>query len=364
VKSGSALPGKRRLAVSATLAAAVMTGAVGGVALTGGKASPASPSGLRLSTATVERTNLATTVLTGGTLGYASSRPLINELAGTYTRLRAAGTTIRAGHVLYRVDNQPVFAMRGRTPAWRAMAPGISGPDVRELQADLIALGYASGLFITPSGVYDAATDDAVQRWQIAADAPVTGVVEFGQVIFVPGPVRVGALNVAPGQAAAPGQQPYQVTTTKRIVSVPVNPTLPTVAVGERVSIVLPSQARTSGRVTAVGASPPAAGTSGSQGSAAAGSPTLTVTPDRPGATGTGTGVPVQVSLTVQSVRHVLAVPVSALLALSGGGYALELVTPSGRHRLVGVTAGIFAGGLVQVSGAGVVPGVKVVVAQ
>jgi len=341
-----------------------MTGAVGAVALTGGRAAPATPSGVRLSTATVERTNLATTVLTGGTLGYASSRPLINELAGTYTHLRAAGMTIRPGHVIYRVDNQPVFAMRGRTPAWRAMAPGITGPDVAELQANLIALGYASGLFTAPSGVYDLATDDAVQRWQIAAGTLVTGVVGFGQVIFVPGPVRVSALNVAPGQAAMPGQQPYQVTTTMRTVSVPVNPTLPPVAVGERVSIVLPSQARTSGRVTAIGPPPPAAGTSRSHGSAAAASSILTVTPDRPGATGTGTGVPVQVSLTVQSVRHVLAVPVSALLALSGGGYGLELLTPAGRHRLVGVTAGIFAGGLVQVSGAGVVPGAKVVVAQ
>lgn len=364
MKSGSAVPGKRRLAVSATLAAAVMAGAVGAVALTGGRAAPASPTGMRLTTATVERTNLASTVLTAGTLGYAASRPLINELSGTYTRLRAAGTTIRRGDVLYRVDNQRVVAMRGRTPAWRAMAPGISGPDVHELQANLIALGYASGLLTKPSGVYDVATGDAVQRWQIAADAPVTGVVAYGQVIFVPGAVWVGAVNVAPGQAAAPGQEPYQVTTTKRIVSVPVNPTLPPVAIGERVSIVLPSQARTPGRVTAIGAPAPAAGTSASQGSAAAASSTLTVTPNRPGATGTGSDVPVQVSLTVQSVRHVLAVPVSALLALSGGGYGLELVTAAGRHRLVGVTAGIFAGGLVQVSGAGVVPGAKVVVAQ
>ena len=90
----------------------------------------------------------------------------------------------------------------------------------------------------------------------------------------------------------------------------------------------------------------------------------LTVKPDRPRATGTGSDVPVQVSLTVQSVRHVLAVPVSALLALSGGGYGLEIVTASGHHYLTGVTVGVFAGGLVQVSGAGVASGTKVVVAQ
>ena len=90
----------------------------------------------------------------------------------------------------------------------------------------------------------------------------------------------------------------------------------------------------------------------------------LTVRPERPTATGTGTGVPVQVALAVQSVRGVLAVPVSALLALAGGGYGVEVVSPSGAHHLVGVTTGVFAGGQVQVRGAGIAPGVKVVVAQ
>ena len=66
----------------------------------------------------------------------------------------------------------------------------------------------------------------------------------------------------------------------------------------------------------------------------------------------------------MQSVRHVLAVPVSALLALSGGGYGLETVTQAGRHRIVGVKTGIFAGGLVQVRGVGITAGTNVVVAQ
>ena len=71
-----------------------------------------------------------------------------------------------------------------------------------------------------------------------------------------------------------------------------------------------------------------------------------------------------QVSLTTQSVKGVLAVPVSALLALSGGGYGVEVVSASGIHHLVGVTTGIYAGSRVQVSGAGIAQGVKVVVAQ
>jgi len=233
------------------------------------------------------------------------------------------------------------------------------GPDVTELQANLIALGDATGLLSAPTGQFDVLTDDAVQRWQAAAGYPVTGQVAVGQVVFLPAVVRVGALNVAPGQNASPGQAPYQVTTGRRTVTVPVNPDLPPVAVGQEVSIILPSSATTPGTITAVGPAPPGAGAPGSGASTV-----LTVAPGRPPETGTGTAVPVQVSLTVQSARGVLAVPVSALLAVAGGGYGLEIVTASGAHRLVAVTTGIFAGGRVQVSGAGIAAGTKVVVAQ
>ena len=90
----------------------------------------------------------------------------------------------------------------------------------------------------------------------------------------------------------------------------------------------------------------------------------LTVTPADPAATGTGDGEPVQVALTVRSVRHVLAVPIAALLALAGGGYGLEVVTSSGQHHLVGVRTRVFAGSKVQVLGSGLAAGTRVVVAQ
>jgi peptidoglycan hydrolase-like protein with peptidoglycan-binding domain len=223
------------------------------------------------------------------------------------------------------------------------------GPDVRQLQAGLIAGHFAGGLFTTPTGHYDLATADAVERWQAARGLTLTGWIPLGQVVFLPTAILVGAMDVIAGEAAAPGQRPYQVTTGQRTVTVPVNPTLPPAFAGERVSIVLPSQVVVPGTITAVG------GVSSTSGQ-------LTVTPSR--GTGTGVNVQVQVSLAVQSARGVLAVPVSALLALAGGGYGLEVVTPSGAHRLVGVAAGLFASGQVQVSGPGITAGTRVVVAQ
>jgi multidrug efflux pump subunit AcrA (membrane-fusion protein) len=56
-------------------------------------------------------------------------------------------------------------------------------------------------------------------------------------------------------------------------------------------------------------------------------------------------------------------VPVDALQARAGGGYAVEVIGPHG-HHLVPVTVGIFddAAGKVQVSGSGLAAGQRVVV--
>jgi peptidoglycan hydrolase-like protein with peptidoglycan-binding domain len=269
------------------------------------------------------------------------------------------------------VDNEPVVLLTGSTPAWRGFIAGMTdGPDVRELQANLIVSGYARGLFSSITGHMDTSTVTAIERWQVAEGYPATGQITLGQVVFLPSAVLVGADNVAPGQGAAPGDVPYVATTTARTVTVPLNPNLPPVDVGQSVTILLPTDATTAGTVTAEGPVPPSA-TSGAGGSSNAGgssqsqaSAELTVTPDDPSATGTGSGVAVQVSLITQSAWHVLAVPVSALLALAGGGYGVEVAEPSGHHRLVGVTTGIFAGGRVEVTGAGIDQGTKVVVAQ
>lgn len=338
----------RRGALPALLAAAAVAGAVVTISVRGGHTTPpAGPAQPRPATAAVVRTDLVATALTGGILGYAAARPVVNQLPGTYTWLPRPGAAIRPGGVLYRVDDTPVTLMAGTTPAWRPFGPGMTGgPDVRELQASLIAGRFAAGLFTAPTGQYDWLTADAVERWQAARGLPVTGLIPLGQVIFLPGAVLIGQLNVADGEGAAGGQQPYQVMTARRIVTIPLTPNLPPASVGEAVSIVLPSQASTPGRITAVG---PAQ---------------LTVTPGQPQATGTGTGVQVQVSLAVQAARGVLAVPVTALLALADGGYALEVVTSSGARHLVGVTTGLYAGGRVQVSGTGITAGTRVVVAQ
>jgi hypothetical protein len=364
----------RTLKGAIALSAAALCGAAVALGVRGTPA-PAAPNPPPVGTAAVVQTDLSSSVLTEGTLGYTASPPVVNQLAGTYTSVLATGTVVQPGQTLYRVDNQPVVLLTGSVPAWRPFVAGMTdGPDVEELEANLIALGAARGLLTAAGPHYGPATMAAVERWQAALGATPTGSIDLGTVAFVPGAVRIDAETVAPGQRAAPGDMPYQVTTTARSVSVPLTPDDPTVAVGQPVSIELPWGATTPGQVTGIGPPLPASagssssgasdssGSSGSSGSTP--STVLTVTPSDPAATGTADGVAVQVALTVQSVRHVLAVPIAALLALAGGGYGVEVVEHSGQHALIGVHTGVFAGGDVQVSANGLTPGTRVVVAQ
>src|SRR5262249_10077419 len=94
------------------------------------------------------------------------------------------------------------------------------------------------------------------------------------------------------------------------------------------------------------------------------GAPTVEVdiTPTDPGATGTLDQAPVQVQVVTATARNALVVPVNALLALAGGGYAVEVVARDGVHHLVPVQLGLFddTAGLVQVTGPGLTAGQRV----
>jgi hypothetical protein len=137
------------------------------------------------------------------------------------------------------------------------------------------------------------------------------------------------------------------------------------VKVGDRVSVILPDNRTTPGVVSAIGkvATTPS---SDQQGAGGPSSPTITVTVRllHRSAAGNLDQAPVEVSIAEQRVGDALAIPVNALVALAGGGYAVEEVEANNTHRLVPVTPGLFddAQGLVQVAGSGLAVGQLVVV--
>jgi hypothetical protein len=72
----------------------------------------------------------------------------------------------------------------------------------------------------------------------------------------------------------------------------------------------------------------------------------------------------VTVSIANATVPDAVVVPINALVALSGGGYALEAVDPAGVHRLIDVSVGLIddADNLVQVTASDLTVGERVVV--
>jgi hypothetical protein len=195
--------------------------------------------------------------------------------------------------------------------------------------------------------------------------------------------MRVTSVSAQLGGATQPGQTVIQGTSTIRQVQVALSTSEQTaMAVGDKVTINLPSNRTTPGVVSSVGAvatCPSSSGSGGSgsssvapgtdtcsSGSSGSTTPTIAVdiTPSHLAATGTWDQAPVQVGITTATVADVLVVPVTALQARSGGGYAVEVIGVGARNHLVPVSLGLFddADGLVQVTASGLAAGQNVVV--
>jgi hypothetical protein len=333
--------------------------------------------------ATVRRQTLTARTQFTATLGYAGRYTVVNRAggdAGIFTALPRGGETVPQGRVLYRVDGAPVVLLHGSTPAYRTLSEGATGADVAELNADLVRLGYATRAELNPrADNFSWETAAALERLQAHLGVTETGSLALGQAVFLPTAARVTSLLVTLGGSAQSGEAVLEATSTRRQVSIALDPANQAeVNVGDAVIITLPDNRTTVGVVSSVGkvatiassaASQPggsASAAGGEPGSASGSTPTITVLvrPIRPRATGSWDEAPVTVTITTTRVRHVLALPVDALLALSGGGYAVEVVGAGGVHHLVAVSPGLFddSAGRVQVNGSGLQAGQRVVV--
>lgn len=319
---------------------------------------------------TIVRRDLSSQTQLSATLGYAGGYPVVDQAQGTVTALPAVGQVITQGHVLYQVNGAPVVLLYGKIPAYRPLSEGVKGPDVAQLNADLVALDYSTRSQL-PAGTdeFTWRTTLGVEKLQAALGVRQSGALALGQAVFAPAAFRVTSVSAALGAAAQPGQPVLQATSTTRQVRVALDAAQQSeVAVRDKVMITLPNNHTTPGVISSVGtvADAPASGGSSSGGSGSSSAPTITVlvNPTDPAATGTWDQAPVNVTITTGTVTNVLAVPVNALLAQTGGGYAVEVVDADGTHHLVSVTLGLFddADGFVQVGGADLAAGQRVVV--
>jgi len=141
--------------------------------------------------------------------------------------------------------------------------------------------------------------------------------------------------------------------------------------VEEPVTVQLPDGSTVNGKITEVSPVAQSSSSSSSSGSGAGGagsssapSATIPVTIALTGHTRLSglDQAAVSVNFAQQSANNVLSVPVTALIATQGGGYAVQEATPP--HSLIPVTPGLFAAGYVQISGTGIYPGLQVTDSQ
>jgi hypothetical protein len=301
-------------------------------------------------TAEVSTVDLAERQTLDGKLGYGEEHALSGRKPGTITALPAQGTVLERGKTVYQVDAKPVPLFYADIPLYRDLAAGMTdGPDVKVLEENLKALGYSG--FGTPDKKFTDATATAVKKWQKALGLDETGVLHMGDVIVTSGPVRVSSVSAELGGRGEGELLKY--TGTGRAVTVELKASQKELAKpGTKVGLTVAGKS-TGGTVASLAPAPPSGNGNGDQ------TFNATVTLDDPAAVGELDAGSVDVTFTTGARKGVLAVPVGALLALSEGGYAVEVVEGS-NHRLVAVRTGLFADGKVEVQG-DLTPGMRVV---
>lgn len=377
-------------------------------------------------------------------------RTLSSRAGGTLTAVAGVGDILVQGDVIAEVDGQPIVILYGDTPAYRNLldaSTNLEGDDVLQLETALTELGFNENEeSMTVDGEFTAATADVVEEWQESIGVDDDGVVDLGEVIFVPGPVQVVSVPSNVGDRVSDGSQLLVVATgdplqgpdvqqlesalsslghdadgalivdgsfdtatadaikqlqeaigadpdgflgaaevrfspsdvlvneiladigssvqaatpvldlssTEKIVSLD----LPAadqgvVTVGDAVVVELPDGTETPATVSSVSET----ARQGSAGTVFE----IEIRLDDPAVAINYEQAPVDVTVISDSVQDVVAVPVSALLALREGGYAIEVVDADGTTRLVAADPGFFADGFVEVE-ADVQPGDLVVV--
>lgn len=321
--------------------------------------------------ASVQTRTLSSKVVTRGTGQYGSpvtltvNRSSLKRGRPIVTGLARPGATVTEGDVIAGISGRPVFMLRGSQPSYRDLGPGMSGPDVKQLEAALQRSGLRVGAV---DGRYDSATEAAVtqlyrrHRLQplratdsqlstllpvearlIDGNRPHGGVqVPSDEVVFLPSvPVRVAKQLVRVG--AVPGAQ--LMTVTDSVVSV--DGTMPTedatlVKVGAPAVIDetdLGLSAR--GRVSAIAAGP---GTGGADAVHVA----FQVVVDNPPPAVVGASVRVTIPVNPTDQAQ-LTVPVSAVSLAADGSSRLQR-SVAGKLEFVPVTTGLAADGFVVVT--------------
>lgn len=309
-------------------------------------------------TVKVVRETITVTLDKDGELSYATELHLRSS-QGLVTWLPQPGGAVNRGETLAKINNQPITLLYGDLPFYRDLSIDSEGPDVKELEENLAALGY-TGFDVNETYTY--ATASAVKKWQDSLGLNKTGEVSFELLRVAPGPLVITTRTAAIGDQAT--GEILTAASTERIVKVNLKPAdIQFAKTGATVTLSIAGAPTVPGKITATetrivkgtGENP----TDSTVLQVTVKPDDLTTIP----ANGTAT---VKVNFVSESKENVLTVPITALLALSEGGYAVQTInntTPQNTsNTLLAVKPGLFANGKVEITGDNITEGLEIVV--
>ena len=304
--------------------------------------------------------------------------PTVADLNNANKTLESAKTSLRlAKHTRDELVEgiEATIAMYGEQPAWRTFEAGMAeGLDVFQLEQNLVALGYDETGSIAIDHEFDEHTSTAIENMQSVLRLPITGKLEFREVLFIPGNsvVQYSEFHTEIGTSIVPTNPVLSLTTIEKVISKPgfedvikslqqVNTSIEVVNkdlvdLDLIVSIELPDENIISGTISDIGDI--AVIPQGNQGEPYL---EIVVSLEDTESYPEWTGASVTVSVTKKLASNVLAAPVTSLLAILGGGYAIEVIE-NGSSKLVPVSVGLYADGWVEINGDGINVGTEVVV--
>ena len=305
----------------------------------------------------VELTTLTSELrLPGAAISFGEASELPPQ-EGMLTAAPMVGALHRRGDALFEIDGAPITLMTGQRPFWRQLAVGSRGPDVRQLEENLIALG-----FLDRPGAgdrFDWRTREAVRRWQRDLGVEVTGT-------FCPTSVVVSSddeirIEQVTSRLGSRGESPALVSETRLRATVSLTQAQARELVpGTPVTVVASDGTEVDAVISEITTRDGAAddGSAGSQ----------TARIDFPSeAHGLGPGTATVIVRDPVEREATLVVPVTALLATADGGYAVEVWEPGdgpGHFRRVSVTVGVVADARAQILGGDLRAGELVVLAR
>jgi hypothetical protein len=171
---------RRRVVQIAGVFALVLVAVVATYLAMRSSSSSSSATTVQRSTALVKvtRRDLVETASFDGTVDYADQRAVAagspsatagsasSASSGVVTSVAGVGSVVRRGETLFSVNAEPAVLLYGSYPMYRTLSSGVaSGPDIKQLQENLKALGYAPS-YLDPSESWNSATTTAVYRWE------------------------------------------------------------------------------------------------------------------------------------------------------------------------------------------------------